>query len=365
LIGPFGGSRLDRYRFVVNQGRRLNLRLPAAMLATVVGPAAVSGTAVALNLSREPTPSTAPEQSSEDGAPPQLGARFAPYLVYDSGEGYVPVSRARYVPQTALYLLRDRKLGRDQRVETDPTPTLETLPSPSKPPTCPPWFRECHYYLQVRGHRTTDGPRGYLATQAAILIGDPRPVVYWHFNPDEHTLQYWFFYVFNYFANWHEGDWEQITLQLDRADEPVRAGFSSHHGGQSTPWPTLDPTYGRKGTHIVVFVARGSHANYFGPGKHHVPECRSFCRDRSNGCGRILAPADYRLIPFEPAVFEGDYGSGNFLAKGLKRIGQGINVSDPQTRRDTFGDPLAWLAGTHPADRLATSWCAGTPAQHP
>jgi hypothetical protein len=124
-------------------------------------------------------------------------------------------------------------------------------------------------------------------------------------------------------------------------------GFSSHHGGESLAWDEIDPTRGRVDDHVVVFVARGSHANYFSPGKHHVPECHKvLCGDRSDGCGDPLPPSSYVLRPFEPYVFSGDYGSGNFLRGGLKRWGTGINVDDPQRRENTFVVPLRWLRGT-------------------
>lgn len=315
-------------------------------------PASVSVGAVALRLANaEPNRAAQPPTPAVD--PAQLAERYAPYLRLDSNEKLIPISREGYVIQTDLYLLYDRRHRRDIRRLRDPFPSVESLPTDPLP--CPQVFRECHYYLKVDGRQPRAGVRSYLPLQQAILLRE-RPTVYWHFDQHERTMQYWFLYVFNYFANWHESDWEQVTLQLDSSLNPLRAGYSSHLGGQSKLWAEIEPGRGRLVDHVLVFVARGSHANYFAPVFHDVPECRKyFCKDRSDGLGRILAPADYVLTPLEGPVFSGDYGSGNFIAKGLKRVGTGINVSDPQAGRKVWTHPTEWLAGTRPADDLLGS----------
>jgi hypothetical protein len=273
-----------------------------------------------------------------------IAARFAPILRYDSRERLLPIDRGRYVDHTQLWALYDCRHGHDTRALIDKTPTLETLPQ--RPLACPSTsqFRDCHYFLKLVGVKDMQ-LKHYLPLQRTILTAN-RPVVYWHVNQEAHTVQYWFFYLFNAFLNQHQGDWEQATLALDRSMSHItRVGLSSHHGGQSVDWAQLRPGLGRQGDHPIVYVAKGSHANYFWAGRHPVPECRNIRCDRSNGGGKLLAPDMYRLLPLEQPVFAGDYGTGNFAAEGHKHLGVGINVADPQGR-DLWLDPERWLANT-------------------
>jgi hypothetical protein len=88
------------------------------------------------------------------------------------------------------------------------------------------------------------------------------PTVYGHVihSGGDTALQYWFYYAFNDGPiNNHEGDWENIVVVL-QSGTPVWAGYSEHQGGAKLPWSEVE----KEGeTHPVVYVARGSHANYF------------------------------------------------------------------------------------------------------
>jgi hypothetical protein len=76
-------------------------------------------------------------------------------------------------------------------------------------------------------------------------------------------LQYWQFYVFNDWYNKHEADWEVVVVRLaPNGDDwaAVGAAYSSHSGGH---WRPTDEITWRDATHPVVYVAQGSHAQYF------------------------------------------------------------------------------------------------------
>ena len=100
------------------------------------------------------------------------------------------------------------------------------------------------------------------------------PTVYAHVaserdRPGKVALQYWFFYPFNDFNNVHEGDWEMIQLVFDAptaraalAARPAEVGYSSHEGAERAAWGD-DKLELVGGTHPVVYVAAGSHANKF------------------------------------------------------------------------------------------------------
>ncbi|HWC28552.1 MAG TPA: Vps62-related protein, partial [Dehalococcoidia bacterium] len=85
------------------------------------------------------------------------------------------------------------------------------------------------------------------------------------------VLQYWFFYYFNDWNNKHEGDWELVQLFFSTGDVrqalldgPQSIGLSQHRSGEFAGWDEgkVQKEFGRP----VVYVARGSHANYFSPG---------------------------------------------------------------------------------------------------
>jgi RsiW-degrading membrane proteinase PrsW (M82 family) len=81
-------------------------------------------------------------------------------------------------------------------------------------------------------------------------------------DQDHHkiVIQYWLFYYYNDWFNKHEGDWELIQVILDQNEQPEWIVLSQHHGGTRRAW--ADATIEDK-THPVVYVASGSHANYF------------------------------------------------------------------------------------------------------
>lgn len=78
------------------------------------------------------------------------------------------------------------------------------------------------------------------------------------------VVQYWLFYVYNDGSfNQHEGDWEMIEVILDNSTKlPVSAAYSQHSSGEIAAWTDVEKT---NVTHPNVYVAKGSHANYFRP----------------------------------------------------------------------------------------------------
>ena len=101
----------------------------------------------------------------------------------------------------------------------------------------------------------------------AIIGKNPQaPVVYGRVvrTSDGTALQYWYLYLYNDFKNKHEGDWEMVTVALDETLSPSGVAVSAHHGGSFRPWSEVQRA-GDAGLRPVVYVAKGSHANYF----HH------------------------------------------------------------------------------------------------
>jgi hypothetical protein len=123
-------------------------------------------------------------------------------------------------------------------------------------------------------------PLGGLACYAAAwLQGSGGPVVYGRIAHEDNrlVLQYWYFYyddVYSYTYPpsdfiWqaHEGDWEVVNVVLSDQEQPLSVAYSEHCLGARRSWqdtPRLD------GTHPLVHVAIGSHANYFTAGVHPI-----------------------------------------------------------------------------------------------
>ncbi|MFC1902901.1 hypothetical protein ACFLX4_02400 [Chloroflexota bacterium] len=89
------------------------------------------------------------------------------------------------------------------------------------------------------------------------------------------VVQYWIFYYFNDWRNFHEGDWELVQLcfpgrpvkeLLERKEPPIFAAYSQHQAGQKMSWADMRSKGLVINTHPIVHVAQGSHANYFTPG---------------------------------------------------------------------------------------------------
>jgi hypothetical protein len=84
-------------------------------------------------------------------------------------------------------------------------------------------------------------------------------------------LEYWLFYPYDDYSPtvpagdiWqvHEGDWEAVAVILDPTGKPLVAGYSQHSAGKRRDWARVPKRSGRP----LVYVALGSHANYFRAG---------------------------------------------------------------------------------------------------
>ncbi len=96
-------------------------------------------------------------------------------------------------------------------------------------------------------------------------------------------IQYWYFY---YYDEWrapvfaglltqrHEGDWEAVTIGLDRKRRPLFAADSAHCAGSWRPWNDIEASTLPQGprTHPLVAVAEGSHANYPAAAQKRSPD---------------------------------------------------------------------------------------------
>jgi hypothetical protein len=325
-----------------------HLLIGAGLLALLNGIALGVGAVLFVDYVRERGPLTPeiPEQIDVRGdEAAALARRFAPVLRYDSKELFVPIPRGEYVKRTHL---REQEGGFVRTLR-------RAVSEDNLPESLGACLKGCLLFLDVRGVEP-DPPkhseRSYDTLENALLRNEVRPRVYYHVtrydDSGETAVQYWFFYFFNYRLNEHESDWEQVTVQLDEDERPKGVFYSAHEGGHIATWLEIR----RRGVHPVVFPARGSHANYFRPGRYPVAvgcrrvigsikRClrgRKVIVDVTDGQGQMLDRRDYDLAELTGPLYAGSYGSGNYVV--LTRRPDVLN--DPRLRT-AWKDPLRRL----------------------
>jgi hypothetical protein len=191
---------------------------------------------------------------------------------------------------------------------------------------------------------------------ARRISAGTKPTVYAHLatdsgRPGKLALQYWIFYAFNDWNNFHEGDWEMIQLDFDAPTAaealqrpPVEVGYSQHEGAERASWE--DKRLERvNSTHPVVHVAAGSHANFFGEALY-----LGSAASEGVGCDDTRGPTFdvrpvVRTIPSNPSEarvsfpwigFQGRWGE---LQRAFYNGPTGPNLKRQWT------EPIQWSAG--------------------
>jgi len=136
-------------------------------------------------------------------------------------------------------------------------------------------------------------------------------------------VQYWLWYLYNpknfVLAGEHEGDWEFVQVGYG-GGVPVCMTCSQHKSGGARWWWELERQDGRP----VVYVALGSHANYFEPKK-----AQTDFDDEADG-GTELDPLAWR--DFDPAwdSWPGRWGNSTGLGTSPQSPGcQGARWKAP------------------------------------
>lgn len=161
---------------------------------------------------------------------------------------------------------------------------------------------------------------------------------------DRTVIQYWLNYYFNSHPMLgHEGDWELVEVELNGDLKPLRVSLSQHGYGSMRLWQDVETADG----HPVVYVARGSHANYFESGSHSVelggvPSPLVIDETDSYSGTRTVRP---QVIPLPGSVmdvagyrwlgFAGRWGEVNGMPGGDPPYG-------PAWSGDRWNSPFAW-----------------------
>ena len=259
----------------------------------------------------------------------RLAAKYAPVLRLAAGERYRPLRVEDYLTKTVL------RSGSPPRGTLDQAaPTLFSLPVTPAPA-----------YLDIRGAEPSARATRYPSIEQQLELARPRPTVYFHlaYQPaaGRIAIEYWFLYLYNDFYDQHEADWEGVTVVLENGI-PLGATFSQHQGRKWVAWSALSVTAG----HPIIYVARGSHAEYPKAGSYSIRVCWTLhgrhCApsprvDDARGTGPTVAPTAYDLEPFGGVGYTGSWGSGNYvLGVGLTKD----RITDPR-RRSEYTNPFA------------------------
>jgi len=181
-------------------------------------------------------------------------------------------------------------------------------------------------------------------------------------------LQYWLWYPWNVYSPtvppgelWqvHEGDWEAVSVVLDRAGKPLAVGLSRHSEGARRAWVKVT----KRGARPLVYVGLGSHANFFGPGAHRLdprfvePALISVIEAFGArpvdfaGKGRVVRPRLVRVSATAPAwmAFAGAWGEDAYVHfPGNEPIRYGLGPPGPALHeqwRAPVTEVLSWPRG--------------------
>ena len=225
--------------------------------------------------------------------------------------------------------------------------------------------------LDQRSCRAADGVAATPCYAASEAVHGSQPVVYGAVlrSRNRIALQYWLWYPWNPYSPtvppgdlWqvHEGDWEAVSLLLDRRGTPLLAAYSQHSKGQQRAWARVP----RQGMRPVVYVALGSHANYFSPGTHRFdprvvdPLLISVIEQNGQrpvdhtGRGLVVRPRLVRITSTSPSwmTFAGRFGEDEYLQVpgGTPVASGGGGPRGPAFHRQwraPVGEVLSWPRG--------------------
>jgi hypothetical protein len=188
-------------------------------------------------------------------------------------------------------------------------------------------------------------------------------------NGQRIVLEYWLFYPFDLYtyanplgAVWqsHEGDWEAVAVVLDRKGVPLFVGASHHCVGTRRAWARVE----KRGSRPLIYVALGSHANYFAPGLAPIanrclpPQAQAALRQY--GVTLVDEVARGRTVTGAPVVpvtattpewmtFAGTWGEAQYVqVPNQSPVAYGFGPSGPAFHalwRQPFATASSWPVG--------------------
>jgi hypothetical protein len=207
-------------------------------------------------------PGPTPVESTEEAL--AIAGKFCPVIHLNADEG----NCENFQPDS-VQLMVDLSLLRDLNdPEFSEKPTINSFLE---------WSLS-QYYLDVPELNPQSASVAEYKAGYDLVCGSYQPTIYARvvYGSEYTIVQYWFFYYLNDWRNVHEGDWELVQLHfpkrtvaelLDEDVSPVFVACSQHQSGQRMSWSDMVEGGLVEDNHPSVYVARGSHANYFLPGQ--------------------------------------------------------------------------------------------------
>ena len=191
------------------------------------------------------------------------------------------------------------------------------------------------------------------------------PTVYFKVHKDSRryypiAIQYWFFYFYNEWSFSHWGDWESVTLFLDKDAVFKEAVYSTHY--EANRYSELEFN---DGLHPNVYVSNGGHGSYAHGGSTNY----SIYVDSHYGHEEILKYpySDYKLVdlgkleadPNSWFWFSGGWGDNSSAPQGpffrtdvpsqwssyLAKNPAKNEYCSPRIATNIYSDPWKWGAG--------------------
>ena len=217
-----------------------------------------------------------------------LAERFAPQYYFHGDEKLYPVDIETYVTLCDLNMTTG-----SSHVLVDGSVTSSELTT----------YTAAHYLDNREGTNNDNGIVDYYQENKDTLGYSVYCRV--QYSGANTILQYWTFYYFNDGnLNRHEGDWEMTQVTLDASLEPISTTFSQHESGVTALWGDVQTN----GDHYKVYVARGSHANYYRSYSGALGLANDECGD-----DKELTSDDYSIIMLTGSEtwlsFSGRWGS--------------------------------------------------------
>lgn len=276
----------------------------------------------------------------------ELAEKYAPVLYFHEQEVFRP--------QPVEVMLENAKLRQDRSFWFD----LNILNSVVTSDLVT--YRDASLFLDIwygsarqSDYKNYSFHRAYYAENLSPEVGGLPATIYTSITRDSQNnqivLQYWLFYYYNDWFNKHEGDWELIQIILNQDQTPEWVVLSQHHGGTRRAW---EDTQIEEDTHPTVYVALGSHANYFWgdevyPNSMTIGNKRVDILDRTGQSSRILPEVVYlptvdKIISATDQyssvawlIFNGHWGE-------LSLQGDFGGPSGPATKGDQWEHPYVW-----------------------
>jgi hypothetical protein len=258
----------------------------------------------------------------------EMAEQYAPIFYFEAEENCFPIDANYHIDNSDLYQIQ---INDAIKIDSWSSSNLDD------------YSDESYFLDNIHGTVNDDGVIAhYNANKANYDI-----TVYYRANTDLATgfdyVQYWMFYAFNDGElNRHEGDWEMVQVVIPNNGEKY-ATYSMHYSSHKASWDLID----KDGDHIKVYVARGSHANYFKPFAGKL----GFANDIVADNGRILSYTDndYVLKNIEDynwKDFGGRWGEvGENLTDAVSSSVLGNAGPESPTARangDMWNNPIAW-----------------------